>query len=127
MPPTDIYIIGPDTSPVRRPVELVAVGPLESSLAGKRPVGGRGEVGRPMCNISPPSIHGATMPDQISGSLAINYIVTEGHFWQNKNLATIKQGLGGRKKRFLAIHSYVDGRTDHLPKITHCYNVCITL
>ena len=44
-PPTDIYIIGPDTSAGQvgegEPVELVAVGPLESSLAGKRPVGGR--------------------------------------------------------------------------------------
>ena len=87
-PPTDIYIIGPDTSGhvgEGEPVELVAVGPLESSLAGKRPVGGRegardgGEVGRPMCNISPPSIHGATMPDQTWDPITSD-IVTEGHF-----------------------------------------------
>ena len=88
MPPTDIYIIGPDTSGQGEPVELVAVGPLESSLAGKRPVGGREgardgeEVGRPMCNISPPSIHGATMPDQTSRDIITVDILTEGQGWQ---------------------------------------------
>ena len=72
MPPTDIYIIGPDTSadgPGRdraEPVELVAVGPWRAVWRERDRLEGGREVGRPMCNISPPpSIHGATMPDQI--------------------------------------------------------------
>ena len=39
----------------------------ERGREGERARGREREVGRPMCNISPlpPSIHGATMPDQI--------------------------------------------------------------